>query len=100
MRKRCEPRLEIQNELIKLDRLYNIYSLAAIYASRGDKDKAYEYLRLVNQRQRMPLYMVKNYKSNPLFDCIRDEPEFQHFLQDVIAKYEAEHERVRQWHST
>ncbi len=89
--------LEIQNELIKLDRLYNIYSLAAIYASRGDKDKAYEYLRLFNQRQRMPLYMVKNYKNNPLFDSIRDEPEFQHFLQDVIAKYEAEHERVRQW---
>jgi molybdopterin converting factor small subunit len=28
---------------------------------------------------------------------IRDEPEFQQIVRDVEAKYEAEHERVRQW---
>jgi tetratricopeptide (TPR) repeat protein len=73
------------------------YPLAGFYAFRGDRDKAYEYLRLINQKPRMPLYFIKNYKFNPLFDNIRDEPEFQQFLRDVEAKYQAEHERVRKW---
>jgi hypothetical protein len=73
------------------------HSLAAIYTFLGDKDKASEYLRLFNQRQRMPLYMIKEIKNNPLFDDIRDEPEFQQIVRDVEEKYQAEHERVRIW---
>ena len=33
---------------------------------------------------------------DPLFDSIRNEPEFQQIVRDVEAKYQAEHERVRQ----
>ena len=36
-------------------------------------------------------------KEDPLFEGIRDEPEFQQIANDVEAKYRAEHERVRQW---
>ena len=36
-------------------------------------------------------------KTDPLFDSIRGEPEFQQIVPDVEAKYQAEHERVRQW---
>ena len=36
-------------------------------------------------------------KNDPLFDSIRDEPEFQQIVKDVEEKYQAEHERVRQW---
>jgi TolB-like protein/AraC-like DNA-binding protein/tetratricopeptide (TPR) repeat protein len=94
--------LEIWHKRIELDQYTTgannaCYPLAGIYAFRGDRDQAYEYLRLYNQRPRMPLYMVKNFKYSPLFDSIRDEPEFQQFLQDVEAKYQAEHERVRKW---
>jgi hypothetical protein len=90
--------LKFHNELLKLGRSRGtLYSLSGYYAFRGDKDKAYEYLSLVNRRQRMPLYYIKNYKYNPLFDNIRDEPEFQQFLRDVEAKYQAEHERVGKW---
>ncbi len=45
----------------------------------------------------MPLYLIKNIKNDPLFDSIRDEPEFQQIVLDFEAKYQAEHERVRQW---
>jgi hypothetical protein len=76
---------------------HTFYNLAALHAFLGDKDKAYENLRLVNQRQRMPLYMIANIKNDPLFDSIRDEPEFQQIVRDVEAKYQAEHERVRKW---
>jgi len=42
-------------------------------------------------------WMVISFKNNPLFDSIRDEPEFQQIVRDVEAKYQAEHERVRKW---
>jgi len=45
----------------------------------------------------MPLWMIANIKNDPLFDRIRDEPEFQQIVKDVEAKYQAEHERVRAW---
>ena len=94
--------LEIYDEMLELGRhpfqdFVTFHSLAAIYTFLGDKDKAFEYLRLFNQRQRMPLYMIKEIKNNPLFDSIRDEPEFQQIVRDVEAKYQAEHERVRLW---
>jgi TolB-like protein/AraC-like DNA-binding protein/Tfp pilus assembly protein PilF len=93
-----ETGMEFQNELVRLGRYhFTFYAFAGIYAFMGDSDKAYEYLRLINQNPRMPLYFIKNYKYNPLFDNIRDEPEFQRFLHDVEAKYQAEHKRVRKW---
>jgi len=73
------------------------YSLAAIYAFQGEDPKAYENLRQLNQRQRMPQWMVSNIKDDPMFGSIRDEPEFQQIVRDIEVKYLAEHERVRQW---
>jgi TolB-like protein/AraC-like DNA-binding protein len=97
-----ESVLEIYNEMLELGRhpfqdFTTYHSLAAIYTFLGDKDKAYEYLRLFNQRQGMPLFMIKEIKNNPLFDTIRNEPEFEQIVRDVEAKYQAEHERVRKW---
>jgi hypothetical protein len=34
-------------------------------------------------------------KTDPLFNSIRNEPEFQQIAKDIEAKYLAEHERVR-----
>jgi hypothetical protein len=73
------------------------YDLAAVYAFTGEKKKAYENLNVFNQRPRMPLWAVNMIKDEPLFDNIRDEPEFQQIVRDVEAKYLAEHERVRKW---
>ncbi len=91
------------NRMIELDRgvvsaypfLY--YSLASVYAFKGEKDRAYENLRILNQREMMPSWMVIRIKNDPLFNSIRDEPEFQQIVHDVESKYQAEHERVRQW---
>ena len=94
--------LEFHFEMIELGRhylqdLHTFYNLGAIHTFLGDRDKAYENLRLLNQRQRMPLWMIANIKNDPLFDNIRGEPEFQQIVKDVEAKYQAEHERVRVW---
>jgi len=94
--------LEMLNDLIELgrypfDEIVTFFHLAAIYAFTGENDKAYENLRLLNQKQRMPLWMVVLFKDDPMFDSIRDEPEFQQIIKDIEAKYQAEHESVRRW---
>ena len=73
------------------------YDLAAVYAFKGEKDKALEYLRLFNKEQKMVFWWITLFEFDPLLDNIRNEPEFQQILKDVEAKYQAEHERVRQW---
>ncbi|MBA7515110.1 hypothetical protein ES705_07148 [subsurface metagenome] len=78
-------------------KLHTYYDLAGVYAFRGKKDRAYENLKIFNQKQIGHLWMVTLIKDDPLFDSIRDEPEFQQIVRDVEAKYQAEHERVRKW---
>lgn len=87
------------NELGRVmeEKLWTYYDLAAVYAFRGEKDKAYENLRVFNQRQNMSFWIFLVISNDPLFEKIREEPEFQHIVRDVEAKYKAEHKRVRQW---
>jgi TolB-like protein len=90
------------NDHIKSDRpwahLYYIYyDMAGVYAFMGDKNKAYENLKIFNKKQKIPLWMVTLIKNDPLFDSLRNESEFQQIVRDVEAKYQAEHERVRKW---
>ncbi len=97
-----DKQIDYCNDLIKSDRpwaqlLYPYYDLAGVYAFRGDKVKAYKNLKIFNQRQKEYLWMVSLIKTDPLFDSIRNEPEFQQIIGDVESKYQAEHERVRKW---
>jgi tetratricopeptide (TPR) repeat protein len=77
--------------------LWTYYDLAAGYAFRGEKDKAYENLRIFNQRKTVSYWLLAIFRKDPLFNSIRDEPEFQQILQDAETKYQAEHERVMKW---
>lgn len=97
-----DKQVEYCNNLVKSGRpyaqlYYTHYDLAGVYAFRGEKEKAYENLRSFNQRQRMPLWMARLIKNDPLFDNMRNEPEFQQIVWDVNAKYQAEHNRVGKW---
>jgi TolB-like protein len=93
--------IEYLNNAINLGRDYVshflYYDLAAVYAFLGEKDKAYENLRIFDQQKRFPKWIYVHIKRDPLFNHIRNEPEFQQIVRDVEAKYQAEHERVRQW---
>jgi tetratricopeptide (TPR) repeat protein len=77
--------------------LNTYYDLAGVYAFRGEKDKAYKNLRIYNKSQSIDFEMAMLIKSDPLFNSIRNEPEFQQIARDIEAKYQAEHERVRKW---
>jgi tetratricopeptide (TPR) repeat protein len=96
------------NELInycerlkKMQRYYparSSYDLAAAYSFTGNKEKAYENLILFSKYPRSnQLWWINYLKFDPLFDPIRNEPEFQQILRDMVAVNQAEHERVRKW---
>jgi hypothetical protein len=73
------------------------YDLAATYAFLEDKSNAYEYLVEVDKRDLYPLWWMDLAKFDPMFKSIREEEQFQKFLQNMEAKYQAEHEKVRLW---
>ncbi len=98
-----DKQVDYCNGQIKLNRpwaqeLYPYYDLAGVYAFRGDKVKAYKNLKIYNQRQEPEgLWMVSLIKTDPLFNSIRNEPEFQQIVRDVEARYQAYHESVKKW---
>ena len=77
--------------------LYTYLDLAAINAIKGEKEKAIENLKKFNQRKMMPSFVVSSIKYDPMYDNIREEPEFQQIAREIEAKYQAEHDRVRDW---
>jgi TolB-like protein/AraC-like DNA-binding protein/Tfp pilus assembly protein PilF len=79
------------------EKIYWLYPLAGIYACIGDKAKAYETLKTFNHARSFTLEWVTLLKTDPIFNSIRNEPEFQQIVSEVEAKYQAEHERVRKW---
>jgi TolB-like protein len=92
--------IEYCNDAIRLHRSsYStaLYDLAGVYAFKGDKIKAYDNLRIYNQRPNINLWVRRYIKYDPLFDGIRNEPEFQNIVKDMDAKYQAEHDRVQKW---
>jgi TolB-like protein len=96
-----EKQIEYCNGQIKLNRpwaqeLYPYYDLAGVYAFKGNKVKAYKNLKIYNQRKEPEgLWMVSLIKTDPLFNSIRNEPEFQQIVRDVEARYQANHESVK-----
>jgi TolB-like protein/Tfp pilus assembly protein PilF len=91
----CNREIELKRLWAQNFHIY--YDLASVYAFKGEKDKAYKNLRIYNQIPRVVAWEVTAIKNDPLFNSIRNEPEFQQITKDVEAKYQAEHERVRKW---
>ncbi len=89
---------EIQKEIELNRRAAQIYethfSLACIYSTLNQKDKAIEYLVQLKKRNYIDVWLVTRLKYSPMLDNIRNEPEFDEVLKDVETKYQKEHEKV------
>ncbi len=101
-KKYLERHLEYCGSILKSGRrsdliFYTYYDLAGIYAFMGDKKRSYQNLRLFSQSKNFFLYMVTLIKNDPLFDGIRNEPEFQNVITDMEIKYGKVHEVVGEW---
>ena len=71
--------------------------LAQVYSILGEKEKAYHYLDEFNKKSFFSIWSIDDVKRNPMFNSLRDEERFQQIMQDMEAKYQREHERVRVW---
>jgi TolB-like protein len=71
------------------------YDLAAVFAFRGDKEQAYKNLRIYNERSVITYGLLHYIKTDPLFNNLRGDSEFQQIVKEQEAKQRAEHERVR-----
>jgi len=97
-----KQQINYSEESIKLNRFYSQlkhahYDMAATFAFLGDKEKAYQHMDEFNTMDFFGLMLISFVKNDPLFSSIRNEERFQKILQDMEAKYQAEHERVRKW---
>jgi TolB-like protein/Flp pilus assembly protein TadD len=91
----CEESIRLDRRLAKTFAAQ--YDLAATYAFLGERGKAYIYLDEINEGITLSLWMKPYMMYDPLFDSIRSEERFQKILQNMEAKYQAAHERVRKW---
>ncbi|OFY63832.1 MAG: hypothetical protein A2V64_08200 [Bacteroidetes bacterium RBG_13_43_22] len=73
------------------------YDLAATYAFLGDKVKSFQYLEEFEKTDFYQLWWVSLAKHDPLFSSIRNEEQFRKILENMQAKYQAEHVRVKKW---
>jgi TolB-like protein len=73
------------------------YDLASTYAFLGEKAKAYKYLEEFVSIYFPKLWQISYTKHNPFMKSISNEERYKKLLQNMEAKYQAEHERVRKW---
>ena len=94
--------IEVAGQCISRKNIYGTtgahYDLAGVYALLGDKEQAYSHLEAYAASNfQVALLVIMLKKTDPLFENIRHEERFQQIVKDAEAKYQAEHERVKQW---
>ena len=75
--------------------IYKDLSLAAYYSFHGNTDAAIEHLRLFSQQDNYFYWMVIFIEMDPLFDNIKDHPEFRKILDDIEIKFWNYHEHIK-----
>jgi AraC-like DNA-binding protein/TolB-like protein/tetratricopeptide (TPR) repeat protein len=71
------------------------YSLACIYAIRGESGKALERLRYFRRFEGCHIWVLERLKSSPMLDNIREMPEFKSLQAEYEGKFLREKEKVR-----
>jgi tetratricopeptide (TPR) repeat protein len=69
-------------------------NLTKIYSVLNQKDLALESLRKAKELMKFTVIRIKDFKNCTMLDNIRDEPEFDDFIREGEAKYQAEHKKV------
>jgi hypothetical protein len=88
------------NELVDAKRVSIINGnsdiiLASIYSVRKQPGKALEQLRNLLKFEAIPIWLVTSIRMNPMFDNLRELPEFQALQKEFEFRYEREREKAR-----
>ena len=71
------------------------FRLALIYSILNDKEKSLYYLGMIKESRSVPIKFINEIKTNPMFDNLRNEPEFQKITGELEKKYLEEHEKIK-----
>lgn len=74
--------------------IYKNANLAGYYCYRGDVRKTIDYLKLFSKEDNYQYWMLL-INDDPLFDPIKDHPEFIKVTDDIKAKFWATHKKLR-----
>jgi TolB-like protein/AraC-like DNA-binding protein len=85
---------EIELNQLNAQRFEPHVYLAMIFSATGEKKQALDYLKEIKNRETIPLNWLIWLKEFPMFDNIRNEPEFAKVLKDAESKYQKEHDQV------
>ena len=75
--------------------MYKHLSLSVYYAYKGETQKALEHLELFSHEENYPYWYLLFLNIDPLFDKIKDLPEFQQILTDMESRYWENHQQIR-----
>jgi tetratricopeptide (TPR) repeat protein len=85
--------------LIRLGRLpaggINDYDIAGIYATIGQKEKAYQYLRSFDQAE-WPWGSIYLIQHDPFFDNLRKDKEFNDIIQRALEEKEKQRKKIEE----
>ena len=74
---------------------FSHFCLAKIYAALNNKQQSIHYLKLMKEATSTPKEFICDLKNDPMFDNVRNEPEFQKITRELEIKYNEEHERIK-----
>ena len=74
---------------------YSHFCLAQIYAALNNKQQSMNYLGLMKKATSTPKIFIYGLKNDPMFDNVRNEPEFRKITRELEKKYFEEHEKIK-----
>lgn len=75
----------------------NLMSLAECYAILGQHEKAMDYIDQIDRYSLKPIWFIISMEDGPYLKEIREDSEFQLFLEEIKSTWQAEHKQVRIW---
>jgi len=76
--------------------IYQDLSLAVYYSYMGNTERALEHMELFSEQENYPYwYILFLEMDDPLFENIRDHPEFQKILREINLKFWKYHKEIK-----
>ena len=71
------------------------YYLSGYYSVKGEKVNGLREMKNFSKEINYPYWAIRNYEDDPVFDNIREAPEFQTILNEIKDKFWKDHDRIK-----
>lgn len=74
---------------------FSYLEIALTFSALGKVEKSLAYLNQLVEKGGCQLWFILEMKNNPMFDTIRETPEYNEIFQKLEKNYNREHERIK-----